>query len=962
MQHKLLYAIHGEDEVKDYALNQDILLLDEILGDTIKFCQGKEIFELVESIKNLTIQFRNHDDVEAQKKLEGILNGLNSEQTLYVVRSLTYYSHFTNIAEDVHHIRRRRVHLIQHSPAQEGSIERALEKIFHANSSLSTETLIEYFQKANISAVLTAHPTEIQRRSILETELCIADILLKKGEKNNTPEEEKHMETLLRAKILTLWQTSILRTSRLKVKDEIENGLSYFRYTFLKELPQLYCFIENKLNSLLAKEGKTSIRIRPFFKINSWIGGDRDGNPFVDANTLKYAFSRARQLVFEYYFYELQKLGLELSLSGMHVKVSDDLQKLCDTSPDVSEHRTIEPYRRALIGIYARLKKTDMFFSKGKDNHNLDVREKNTNIANSDFSLSHSFIENNINEEKLVHPYKSSEDFLLDLETVHTSLSQNGSSLLAATWLEPLIYTVKIFGFHMVPIDLRQNSQVHAQVLSELFKVANVVDDYKNLDETTKVEILLSEIQKERLLFDAKQSYSDLFLKEREVLQACFELQKSFGKIACPNYIISNCQTLSDFLEVLVLLKEALLYDVKECRCDLYIIPLFEFIKDLQNAPSIMQSWFKIPQVQKIIQQLENTQEIMLGYSDSNKDGGFFASTWNLYKCQDALVKLFEEKKITLRLFHGRGGSVGRGGGPSYQAILSQAPGSIQGQFRLTEQGEVVASKYANSENGRRNLETLIAATLEASLVPQNEVKQLQDSEEFISTMNALSFEAQKIYHELVYETPNFTDYFFESTPIIEISELNIGSRPSSRNPDAKRDIRQLRAIPWVFSWSQSRVMLPGWYGFGSAVEDFKTKQGASGMEKLKKFYKVSPFFQTLLSNMDMVLAKSDIPLASRYITLVKDQASAKKIFERISKEWHLSVASLFEITNKTTLLTDNPTLARSIKNRFTYLDPLNHFQVELLKRHRSGVNEAYIKNCIHLTINGIASSLRNSG
>jgi phosphoenolpyruvate carboxylase len=447
---------------------------------------------------------------------------------------------------------------------------------------------------------------------------------------------------------------------------------------------------------------------------------------------------------------------------------------------------------------------------------------------------------------------------------------------------------------------------------------------------------------------------------ELAIVRKAAEMQRLFGREACPNYIISHCESVSDMLEVLIILKEAGLYLPQLEVASMYVIPLFESIADLQAAPRIMARWLGLPVAQCVINGLDQIQEIMLGYSDSNKDGGFFTSTWALYQAEVELVRLFAEHKVILRLFHGRGGSVGRGGGPSYDAILAQPPGSVGGQIRLTEQGEIIASKYANPENGRRNLETLLSATLEASLLPQAHGAEVQSSPEFISAMEEISHSAHRAYRDLVYETPGFTDYFFQSTPIQEIAELNIGSRPTSRKATGR--IEDLRAIPWVFSWAQCRIMLPGWYGFGSAFKAYGAQHGKPGIARLKSFYGRSPFLQTLLSNVDMVLAKSDLAMASRYMGLVKDKKLAKTIFGRIKDEWELTAEALFTLTGKKEFLAGNPFLARSIKNRLAYLDPLNHLQVELIRRHREGVNDDRIKRGIHLTINGVAAGLRNSG
>ena len=531
----------------------------------------------------------------------------------------------------------------------------------------------------------------------------------------------------------------------------------------------------------------------------------------------------------------------------------------------------------------------------------------------------------------------------------------------------------EVFGFHLASIDLRQSSDVHEAVVAELFARAGVEADYAKLAEEDKLRLLLAALADPRPLRSPYFDYSALAQSELGVFEKARAVRAQFGPRAVRNYIISHTETVSDLVEVLLLQKETGLLEGRfgaahgSARNGLMVIPLFETIPDLRDASRIMRDYFALPGVDAIVAHQGGEQEVMLGYSDSNKDGGFLTSNWELYRAELALVDLFRERGITLRLFHGRGGTVGRGGGPTYQAILSQPPGTVNGQIRLTEQGEVIASKFANPAIGRRNLETVVAATLEASLLPQSNAPAQLPA--FEATMQTLSDSAMAAYRALVYETPGFTDYFFSSTPITEIAELNIGSRPASRKlQDPKnRRIEDLRAIPWGFSWGQCRLLLTGWYGFGSAVaaylDDAKdAAERGKRLARLKKMNKTWPFFANLLSNMDMVLAKTDLAVASRYAQLVADKKLRKHVFERIVAEWERTAQALAEITGHETRLATNPLLARSIKNRFPYLDPLNHLQVELIKRHRAGETNARLRRGIHLTINGIAAGLRNTG
>ncbi|WP_128594514.1 phosphoenolpyruvate carboxylase, partial [Paraburkholderia kirstenboschensis] len=564
-------------------------------------------------------------------------------------------------------------------------------------------------------------------------------------------------------------------------------------------------------------------------------------------------------------------------------------------------------------------------------------------------------------------------EFVRDLHVLIDSLAAHHGAPLAAPRLAPLARAAEVFGFHLASIDLRQSSDIHEAVIAELLKRAGVHDDYAALAESEKLEVLLAELAQPRPLRLPYGEYSDLVKSELGVLEEARVTREKFGARAVRNYIISHTETVSDLVEVMLLQKETGLLQGRlgdandPAKAALMVIPLFETIPDLRNAPHIMRDLLALPGVDSIIEHQGNEQEVMLGYSDSNKDGGFLTSNWELYRAELALVSLFNERGITLRLFHGRGGTVGRGGGPTYQAILSQPPGTVDGQIRLTEQGEVIASKFGNPEIGRRNLETVVAATLEASLLPHGTAP--AELPVFEATMQQLSDAAMASYRALVYETPGFKEYFFESTPISEIAELNIGSRPASRKlQDPKqRKIEDLRAIPWGFSWGQCRLLLTGWYGFGSAVAAYldgapSDAERGRRLAQLKKMHKSWPFFSTLLSNMDMVLAKTDLAVASRYAALVTDKKLRKHVFERIVAEWERTSKVLSEITGKSERLAENPLLARSIKNRFPYLDPLNHLQVELLKRYRAGDTNARVRRGIHLSINGIAAGLRNTG
>ena len=941
-----MQAIHSAastsaSQDKDKPLQEDIRLLGRILGDIIREQEGAPVFTLIEQVRQLSVGFRRDHDPEADRQLKALLTSLSTGQTVSVIRAFTYFSHLANLAEDRHHLRRRAIYERAGS-AQEGSIDVAFARLQKAG--ITPDTIAHTLAKAYVAPVLTAHPTEVQRQSILQAERDIARLLAERddisaraqlfaGDKDAlTPRQLAANEAQLRARVEQLWQTRLLRHSKLTVADEIENALSYYETTFLHELPKLYASLEEALPGQ---------QVHSFMRMGQWIGGDRDGNPNVTAPTLELALRRQSEVALRHYLNEVHALGAELSMSSLLVKVSPAMQVLALSSPDTNSHRQDEPYRRALTAVYARLAATLTQLTGGRE------------------AMRHAVVAQN--------PYGSAAEFLQDLQTIDASLSRHNGEALAVHRLRPLIRAVQVFGFHLATVDLRQSSDKHEEVLADLLRTARIEDNYSSLDEAQRCALL------QRLLCDARPlrvvgaQYAPLTASEIAIFEMAHKMLQTYGREAILHYIISHTETVSDLLEVLLLQKEVGLMqgtlDSSTSQAQLIVVPLFETIGDLRAAAIIMRDYYAVPGVAQLMQRSGGEQDIMLGYSDSNKDGGIFTSNWELYRAELALVEVFDQLEadygLRLRMFHGRGGTVGRGGGPSYQAILAQPPGTVRGQIRLTEQGEVIASKYANPDIGRRNLETLAVAMLEATLLQPTKPA----TPEFLAAAQQLSDASMAAYRQLVYETPGFAEYFFTATPIREIAELNIGSRPASRK--ATQAIEDLRAIPWGFSWGQCRLTLPGWLGFGSAVQAFLEQPGTTRegqLQLLQTMYRQWPFFSTLLSNMDMVLAKSDLALASCYSELVADTALRTRIFDAISAEWQRTVDMLALVTGESDRLASNPALARSIRHRFPYIDPLHLLQVELVRRWRAGQNDDRLKNGIHISINGIAAGLRNTG
>lgn len=976
-----------QDKAKDQPLIDDIRLLGRLLGEVIREHEGEKAYALTEEIRQLSVAARHQDDQHASERLKALLKGLTDQQAISVIRAFTFFSHLANLAEDQHYIRRRAVHERAGS-INEGSLSHTWQRMYQAG--ISRDEVAGMLAHAHLSPVLTAHPTEVQRQSILDIEHSIAALLAERdairlaalaaraesaaeaaqaagasgagasgaapaGSSSSTGEaattvaarpagsaleeaarvdhrllrELATNEARLRAHITQLWHTRLLRFAKLTVADEIENSLSYYRATFLPEIPRLYADIEEAL------EGR---RVAPFLRMGQWIGGDRDGNPNVSAETLSLALQRQSDVVLQHYLAEVAHLQRELSLSVMRSPVNEAMKALADRGNVTSAHRQDEPYRRALAGMRARLEATQRVLAGGETAAQQGM----------DFP-----------------PYAHAGVFLEDLRTIDHALTAQHCEAIAQHRLRPLMRAVEVFGFHLATVDLRQSSDQHELVVADLLSVARIEPDYLALDEAGRRAVLLRALDEARPLRVPDAQYQPLTLKELDIFQTARHMRERYGAAAIRHAIISHTETVSDLLEVLVLQKEVgLLRGTLDADAvaSLIAVPLFETIEDLRNAPGIMGDFYRLPGVAAMIQRSGGEQDIMLGYSDSNKDGGIFTSNWELYRAELALVALFDQlgrefRPVRLRMFHGRGGTVGRGGGPSYQAILAQPHGTVRGQIRLTEQGEVIGSKYSNPDIGRRNLETLVAATLEASLLPPP----ADVPEAFLQAAQTLSNDSMAAYRALVYETPGFDTYFFQATPIREIAELNIGSRPASRK--ATQRIEDLRAIPWGFSWGQCRLILPGWYGFGSAVARLREQMGdEAATTLLRQMHAQWPFFRTLLSNIDMVLAKSDLALAVRYADLVSDEALRRTVLEKIDTEWQRTQEAMQLITGVDHRLAGNPSLARSIAHRFPYIDPLHHLQVELISRYRAGNQAQEVKGGIHITINGIAAGLRNTG
>ena len=924
-------------------LRQDIRKLGKSLGDIVQRYEGDAVFNVIEQLRRAAVRFRREHDHAQLEQLEQHIPQLNDHQARSVARAFAYFLHLSNIAED--HTLNQKWNQ-PNSDSEPESLDYAVEQLLQNHT---TDELVALLAQACIMPVLTAHPTEVQRQSTLALHKAIAALLPQTHQPNLTARQQKRLAQKLDGLISTLWQTRLLRQHTLTVGDEIDNALAYYKHTFLEVIPELYFDLEQ----LLTEKGVTpsTAPLPDFLRMGSWIGGDRDGNPNVDAQTLEQALQRQASVLVTHYLQEIKELGTELSLAASFAKASPELLALSALSQDNSEHRLDEHYRRVFIHFYARMTATGLRLTGRK----LAIRPTYEAEA-----------------------YENAEAFLADLNCVAESLALDHSQSISNLRLRQLIQAVKTFGFHLATVDLRQSSDVHERVLNELFQSAGVKINgrpvqYSRLNESDRIVVLRAELAETRPLASPWLSYSAETEKELAILRMAAQCRRIYGTRAIEQHIVSHTETLSDLLEILVLQQETGLtfpgmYEGPVSG--LMVVPLFETIPDLQCGPEIMAQWLDLPEVNARIKHAQNgVQEVMLGYSDSNKDGGYLCSNWSLYQAEQELVRVFEQRQIRLRLFHGRGGTVGRGGGSSFDAILAQPASSVNGQIRLTEQGEMIQSRYKDPEVGRWHLDMFVSATLQASGNTSTKPKD-EHNAQYDAVMQYLSDQAQSAYRDLVYETPGFSDYFFSATPVLEIAGLNIGSRPASRK--SMQRIEDLRAIPWSFSWAQCRLPLPGWYGVGSAIQSYLDhgldSQSLNKEQRLALLQNMAqnwPFFRTLLSNMEQVLAKTDLTIGQHYSELVQDQELASTIFNRIKNEFELTLGHFKQLTGHD-LLEQDPELNAALVERFAYIDPLNYLQVELLRRYRQSDDGSHdpklCQSTIHLTINGIAAGLRNSG
>ena len=896
-----MQSMRLESNINQNVVEEEIQLLTDMLLEATKKITSTVTFNKIVELKKLA-------DRKEYDELNEIIKTLNQEEMEIIANFFSTLPLLINISEDVD--------LAFEVNYKNNSEESYVGKLSDSIKNLKDTNILN---NINVVPVLTAHPTQVQRKTTLDLTENIHNLLRKHRDVKNGLINKSKWKEDLQKHIEILLQSDIIREKKLKVANEIKNVLEYYNRSFIKAITKL--MVEYKK---LLRENFIDLVNETPITMGMWIGGDRDGNPFVTADTLKLSAMKQCELIITYYMNQLDILYRTFSMSSQLIKESDDLRLLADKSNDSSVYREKEYYRKAIYYIREKLSNTEKYLL-----NNVDNNEK----------------------------YLTAEELEQDLLIIKNSLLENNGDTLIKGDLEELLSAVKIFGFYLASIDMRQDSSVYEACVAELLKSANIENNYSELSENEKCDLLLNILKKDPrpLSINDENKQSEELKKELLIFKTARELKDKLGNNIIKQNIISHTTSISDLLELAIMLKEVGLVGSDFAR--LQLVPLFETIEDLENSYEIMDNYLALDIVKKWVKDNKDYQEIMLGYSDSNKDGGYLSSGWSLYKAQQDLSSLGNKHGIKITFFHGRGGTVGRGGGPSYDAIISQPLGSVQDRIRLTEQGEIIAAKYGNKDAAYYNLETLFSAVIERMNADMVNID-IRDIPEIKEMMDEIVEDSYKTYRKLVFEDPNFYNYFFEATPIKEVSSLNIGSRPASRKKIT--DIGGLRAIPWVFSWSQSRIMLPGWYGVGTAFSNFINKDSRN-IDKLRNMYKDWPFFTSLLSNVDMVMSKSDMEIAKEYANLCKDDKT-KEVYNKILREWKLTKQVVLDISEHKEFLEDNTYLTKSLENRLQYFNTLNLLQIELIKRAREEKTLESQINTIHITINGVATGLRNSG
>lgn len=935
------------------VIREEVSILTDLLTDVTRKILSPETFEKIAMMEDLAVHSK-------YQELKEIVEELTTEEMVYISRYFSILPLLINISEDVD-----LAYEINH---QNNIDQDYLGKLSTTIDLISTrENAKEILENLNVVPVLTAHPTQVQRKTMLDLTNHIHTLLRQHRDVKAGLVNEKKWLGNLRRYIELMMQTDMIRDKKLKVTNEITNVMEYYNSSFLQAITNF--MVEYKR---LAEERGIKLDNPKPITMGMWIGGDRDGNPFVTAETLKLSATLQSEVILNYYIDKVYTLYRTFSLSTNLSETSQAVAEMAALSTDKSVYRENEPYRRAFHYIQSKLIQTLLYLKEGNfsnEGQRLTDRAEKTLSAKTTPSLSNkgreiipNYIQSRISEtltelkKEETPSYKTAKEFKEDLQVIYDSLIEHHGEALVTGDLTELLQAVDVFGFFLASIDMRQDSSVHEACVAELLASANIVKDYSSLSEEEKCQVLLKQLLEDpRILSATHEPKSELLQKELEIFKTARQLKDALGEEVIKQNIISHSTSVSDLLELAIMLKEVGLIDENGTRVQ--IVPLFETIEDLDNSCETMEKYLSLPIAQKWIASKNNYQEIMLGYSDSNKDGGYLSSCWTLYKAQQQLTAIGDKFGVKITFFHGRGGTVGRGGGPTYEAITSQPLRSINDRIRLTEQGEVIGNKYGNKDAAYYNLEMLVSAAINRMVTHKK--SDAHTSNKYERIMDQVVERSYQIYRDLVFGDERFYDYFFESSPIKAISSFNIGSRPAARKTIT--EIGGLRAIPWVFSWSQSRVMFPGWYGVGSSFKEFIDQDPENNLAFLQLMYKRWPFFKSLLSNVDMVLSKSNMNIAFEYAQLCEDQ-NVRDIFNIILDEWQLTKNVILEIEGHDELLAENTYLRDSLDYRMPYFNVLNYIQLELIKRQRNGQLTPDQEKLIHITINGIATGLRNSG
>ena len=935
------------------VIREEVSILTDLLTDVTRKILSPETFEKIEMMQDLAVHSK-------YQELKGIVEELTTEEMVYISRYFSILPLLINISEDVD-----LAYEINH---QNNIDQDYLGKLSTTIDLISTrENAKEILENLNVVPVLTAHPTQVQRKTMLDLTNHIHTLLRQHRDVKAGLVNEKKWLGNLRRYIELMMQTDMIRDKKLKVTNEITNVMEYYNSSFLQAITNF--MVEYKR---LAEERGIKLDNPKPITMGMWIGGDRDGNPFVTAETLKLSATLQSEVILNYYIDKVYTLYRTFSLSTNLSETSQAVAEMAALSTDKSVYRENEPYRRAFHYIQSKLIQTLLYLKEGNfsnEGQRLTDRAEKTLSAKTTPSVSNkgreiipNYIQSRISEtltelkKEETPSYKTAKEFKEDLQVIYDSLIEHHGEALVTGDLTELLQAVDVFGFFLASIDMRQDSSVHEACVAELLASANIVKDYSSLSEEEKCQVLLKQLLEDpRILSATHEPKSELLQKELEIFKTARQLKDALGEEVIKQNIISHSTSVSDLLELAIMLKEVGLIDENGTRVQ--IVPLFETIEDLDNSCETMEKYLSLPIAQKWIASKNNYQEIMLGYSDSNKDGGYLSSCWTLYKAQQQLTAIGDKFGVKITFFHGRGGTVGRGGGPTYEAITSQPLRSINDRIRLTEQGEVIGNKYGNKDAAYYNLEMLVSAAINRMVTHKK--SDAHTSNKYERIMDQVVERSYQIYRDLVFGDERFYDYFFESSPIKAISSFNIGSRPAARKTIT--EIGGLRAIPCVYSWSQSRVMFPGWYGVGSSFKEFIDQDPENNLAFLQLMYKRWPFFKSLLSNVDMVLSKSNMNIAFEYAQLCEDQ-NVRDIFNIILDEWQLTKNVILEIEGHDELLAENTYLRDSLDYRMPYFNVLNYIQLELIKRQRNGQLTPDQEKLIHITINGIATGLRNSG